>query len=121
MISCSTMDLSADPLSMLMDGLIMAYKFDGVFLGSVLLCAAAAFAAGAIITQDNKRSAPTPKVEQEQPANGLNCSTVKIIYPNIDRNETLLEKVGEGPQLRMLRQGLFGSVGDVFKFCEKAE
>lgn len=56
---------------------------------------------------------------QEQKVDSVTCSTVKIIYPNIDRNETLLEKVGEGPQLRMLRQGLFGSVGDVFQFCEK--
>jgi hypothetical protein len=70
-----------------------------------------------VIAQPKQQPVPVlSKAETE-----MNCLTVKIIYPNIDRNETLLEKVGEGPQLRMLRQGLFGSVGDVFKFCEKAE
>lgn len=64
---------------------------------------------------------PQPQPVLSKAETEMNCSIVKIIYPNIDRNETLLEKVGEGPQLRMLRQGLFGSVGDVFKFCEKAE
>ena len=49
----------------------------------------------------------------------LNCFVVKIVYVNNATNETVLEKIGEGPQLRIIRGGMFGSVGDIFQFCEK--
>ena len=102
----------------------MGFKVDEMWIGVVIICSAAAFAAGVIITKDFSSSAPQQAAQQkvELPAKDLTvCSTVKIVQINTSRNETLLEKVGEGPQLRMLRSGLFGSVGDVFKFCEKAE
>lgn len=63
--------------------------------------------------KENPPRRPVPPVNTDT----VTCHTVKIL--KVTEEDSLLEIVGDGPQFRMLRSGVFGDVGDVFKFCEK--
>lgn len=58
--------------------------------------------------------------EQVDDTPDVSCYTVKMLDYDTDSKTSLLEvQNNEETHLRMMRSGKFGTVGDVFKFCEK--